>query len=151
MKTVSFTPHNSDRYIECINICNNGNLSIENNPGACIDPYPLLKERYINQYNYFYIIGRWRLVNLKMNNTIQRRQKRERKIKNMLWLLFTIVIALFIFSCSSDEDNTCNCQKETYSREMEHLYDTPSDESKCNGDSALRIDDFGTLYRYTCK
>lgn len=89
----------------------------------------------------------------KMNNTIQRRYKRERKIKNMLWLLLVLAISFVFFSCTSDDlEKECNCVKETYTIDLDHIYDTPADKSNCKEETGtLRLDEFGTLYRYTCK
>jgi len=58
---------------------------------------------------------------LKMNNTTQRRYKRERKIINCLWLFLAIVILAFIFSCSSDND-TCNCKGKFVDNEGNYSY-----------------------------
>lgn len=151
MKTISFSPNQFDRYIECSNLYINGNITVENNGGAYIGNFTPLKKRELNNGNYYVVVGRWKLKNNKMNNTIQRRLKRERKIMNALWLFLALVIAFVIFSCSSDDEDNCNCVKETYTTDVKFLYDTNADESKCNGDNALRVDEFGTLYRYTCK
>lgn len=72
-------------------------------------------------------------------------------MNNKIKIGLAILTSIVLFGCSKDDDS-CNCVKETYSREIEHLYDTQSEESKCmNETNELRIDEFGTLYRYTCK
>jgi len=91
-----------------------------------------------------------RYMENKIENTIQRRYQRERRIKNGLWIFLAIAILVFIFSCSSDND-TCNCRKEVYNNSIQFLHDQPADESKCTGDKALRSDGNGNMYRYQCK
>lgn len=69
----------------------------------------------------------------------------------MKQIISLIAISAIIISCTSDDESSCNCVKETYTKEIKHLYDTPASESKCTGDNALRVDEFGSMYRYTCK
>lgn len=150
MKTISNIPNNLDRYIVCLNYTSNGNLIVENTGRGFIEsglPKRVYRETF--EDNHYNTVGIWKIKKRKMNNTIQRRLNRERIIKNILWFILSLLTAYFIFGCSSDDD--CECFKETYSKEVEHLYDTPADPSKCKGDAALFNDDFGTMYRYQCK
>jgi len=121
MKTISFQPTAFDRYIECSNLCINGNITVENNGGAYLGNFTPLKKREVNDENYYLVAGRWKLKNNKMGNTIQRRLKRERRIKKGLWLFLAIVIIVFVFSCSSDND-TCNCKGKFVDNEGNYSY-----------------------------
>ena len=45
-----------------------------------------------------------------MNNTIQRRLKRESYLKKFIVALLITAIAFLYFSCSNDDEQTCNCK-----------------------------------------